>query len=376
MSCVSQKRFAIIAGARPNFMKVAPILRELDDRGDAQTTLIHTGQHYDRNLSAVFFEDLGIRAPDVSLGVGSGSHAHQTADVMIAIEDLITQTQTKEQPFDRFVVVGDVNSTMAATIAAAKMNIPVAHVEAGLRSFDRRMPEEINRMVTDSISDLLLCSEPAGVENLLREGHPQNRVHLVGNVMIDTLRSQVERAKTQDTLTRLQLSPHDYAVVTLHRPSNVDDRDTLASLLDVLIDASARIPIVFPVHPRTLARMKDFGLLAKLQNIASFKLLDPLGYLDFLCLTSQSKLIITDSGGLQEESTALEIPCLTMRENTERPITCSEGTGTLIGNSSELLRKNLELVFSGEYPMGSCPELWDGKAAQRIASLLLSCTEK
>lgn len=228
-------------------------------------------------------------------------------------------------------------------------------------------------MVTDSISDLLLCSEPAGVENLLREGHRADRVHLVGNVMIDTLRSQVERAKSQDTLTRLGLTPHEYAVVTLHRPSNVDVRDTLAALLDVLVEASAQIPIVFPVHPRTRARMEDFGLLAKVQDIASFNLLEPLGYLDFLCLTSQSKVIITDSGGLQEESTALEIPCLTMRENTERPITCTEGTGTLIGNSSALLRENLKLVFSGNYPVGSCPDLWDGKAAQRIATVLHGC---
>lgn len=355
-------------------MKVAPILRELDTRGDAVTTLIHTGQHYDHNLSAVFFEDLGIRAPDVSLGVGSGSHAQQTADVMVAIENLIVEAQKNGQPFDRFVVVGDVNSTMAATIAAAKMNVPVAHVEAGLRSFDREMPEEINRMVTDAISDLLLCSEPAGVENLLREGHPKDRVHLVGNVMIDTLRSQVERAKLQDTLQRLGLTPREYAVVTLHRPSNVDNRETLAALLDVLIDASSQIPIVFPVHPRTRARMENFGLLEKVQDVASFKLLDPLGYLDFLCLTSQSKVIITDSGGLQEESTALEIPCLTMRENTERPITCTEGTGTLIGNSSDLLRQNLELVFSGNYPVGVCPALWDGQAAQRIAALLHKCT--
>ncbi len=351
-------------------MKIAPILRELDERGDAVTTLIHTGQHYDRNLSAVFFDDLGIRAPDVSLDVGSGSHAQQTADVMVAIEKLILQASVDGQRFDRVVVVGDVNSTMAATIAAAKMNVPVAHVEAGLRSYDREMPEEINRMVTDSISDLLLCSEPAGVENLLREGHSQDCVHLVGNVMIDTLRGQVERAKSQDTLARLELTPGDYAVVTLHRPSNVDDRETLAALLNVLIDAATQVPIVFPVHPRTCARMEEFGLLAQVQGRRSFKLLDPLGYLDFLCLTSQSKVIITDSGGLQEESTALGIPCLTMRANTERPITCSEGTGTLIGNSSNLLSEKLALVLSGEYPIGKCPELWDGKAAQRIAVLL------
>ncbi|TWU54506.1 UDP-2,3-diacetamido-2,3-dideoxy-D-glucuronate 2-epimerase [Rubripirellula tenax] len=365
------KRFAIVAGARPNFMKIAPILRQLDARESLVTTLIHTGQHYDRNLSDVFFDDLGIRRPDLSLNVGSGSHARQTADVMVAIEDVLVEAAKRNEPYDRLVVVGDVNSTMAAAIAATKVHVPVAHVEAGLRSFDRSMPEEINRMVTDSISDLLLCSEPAGVENLIREGHPQSRVHLVGNVMIDTLLVHLEKAKSQNTLSRLGLSPQNYGVVTLHRPSNVDDPKMLHELLEVLAGISNQLPLVFPVHPRTRARITEFGFESMLASNAQLRLLDPMGYLEFLCLTSQAKVIVTDSGGLQEESTALDVPCLTMRENTERPVTCDEGSGTLIGQSASKLRQQLESVLAGTYKVGKCPTLWDGNAAVRIADALV-----
>lgn len=366
-----RKRFAIVAGARPNFMKIAPILRELDEQPGVQTTLIHTGQHYDRNLSDVFFEELGIRKPDISLGVGSGSHARQTADVMVAIEGVLADAAKNGKPFDRVIVVGDVNSTMAATVAATKVHVPVAHVEAGLRSFDKNMPEEINRMLTDSVSDLLLCSEPAGVENLMKEGHDPGNVHLVGNVMIDTLLTQVERAKAQDTLARLGLDPAGYGVITLHRPSNVDECETLKALLQVLVDISQRLPLVFPVHPRTRARMESFGLDSIIREASAIRLLEPQGYLDFLCLTSQARVIVTDSGGLQEESTALGVPCLTMRANTERPITCTDGTGTLIGSSAVELREQFELVLSGKYKVGKCPELWDGHAAKRIAEVLM-----
>lgn len=364
------KRFAMVAGARPNFMKIAPILRELDRCDDVKTTLIHTGQHYDRNLSDIFFEELGIRKPDIALGVGSGSHAQQTSDVMVAIEKVLLDAADAGKPFDRVIVVGDVNSTMAAAIAATKVHVPVAHVEAGLRSNDRDMPEEINRLVTDSISDLLLCSEPAGVENLKAEGQADEKVHLVGNVMIDTLLTQVERAKAQDTLARLNLTAGEYGVVTLHRPSNVDDRATLAALLHVMTDISARMPLVFPIHPRTKARVEAFELMGILEDAEQIQLLEPQGYLDFLCLTSQAKAIVTDSGGLQEESTALGVPCLTMRANTERPVTCTSGTGTLIGNSAALLREQLEAVLSGSYKHGTCPDLWDGKAAERIVKIL------
>lgn len=365
------KRIAIVAGARPNFMKIAPIVRELDRRADVDTLLIHTGQHYDRNLSDVFFEELGIRQPDISLGVGSGSHAKQTAEVMVAIEKVLQDGQAAGKPVDRLVVVGDVNSTMAAAIAASKLNVPVAHVEAGLRSFDREMPEEINRVVTDAISDLLLCSEPAGVENLRREGHCMSRVHLVGNLMIDTLMAQVERAKAADTLRQVGVRAGEYGVVTLHRPSNVDHPETLASLLEVLVEISRTMPLVFPIHPRTRARIAEFGLDSTTKSANDLRLLEPQGYLDFLCLTSQAKVIVTDSGGLQEESTALGVPCLTMRVNTERPITCEEGTGTLIGSSAERLREHLQLVLSGQYKRGRCPDLWDGQAARRIVELLV-----
>ena len=363
------KRFACIVGARPNFMKMAPILRAFEDYADADPVLIHTGQHYDRNLSDVFFEELGIRSPDISLGIGSGSHGEQTGRLIIELEKVFTEAQP---PFDRVVVVGDVNSTMAATLAAVKLNIPVAHVEAGLRSFDRRMPEEANRIVTDSLSDLLLVSEPSGQENLLREGHAQAQIRVVGNVMIDTLLRLVGQASKQPVLTDLRLEPGTYAVVTAHRPSNVDNPETLRGLIDVLVGVSAALPVVFPVHPRTRARLESFNLLAGLKAASGIKTLEPLGYLDFLALTSQSRVIVTDSGGLQEESTALEIPCLTMRENTERPVTVSEGTSTLCGSDPQVLDDHLRQVLNGTYKAGRCPALWDGKAAERITAELMS----
>jgi UDP-N-acetylglucosamine 2-epimerase (non-hydrolysing) len=366
----STKRFALIAGARPNFMKIAPIIRAMETYSDLEVCLIHTGQHYDKNLSDVFFQELGIRRPDVALGVGSGSHAKQTADVMVAVENLVVEANEKGQPFTAMIVVGDVNSTMAAALAASKLHIPVVHVEAGLRSGDKSMPEEINRLVTDSISDLLLCSEPAGVENLMAEGHPSQNIHLVGNVMIDTLLSEVDRAKRQNTLERYGLQPAHYGVVTLHRPGNVDQPETLKPILEVLSRVSEHLPIIFPVHPRTRARIEHFGFQEILDRSAGCRLVDPLGYLDCLCLTSQARVVVTDSGGLQEESTALGVPCLTLRPNTERPITCSQGTGTLIGNSAELLDIKLREVLSNSYKSGTCPELWDGKASVRIARLI------
>jgi UDP-N-acetylglucosamine 2-epimerase (non-hydrolysing) len=289
---------------------------------------------------------------------------------MVAVENLIVEANEKGQPFRAVIVVGDVNSTMAAAIAASKLHVPVVHVEAGLRSRDRSMPEEINRLVTDSISDLLLCSEPAGVENLMAEGHSEKNVHLVGNVMIDTLMSEVTRAKKQKTLEQMDLQSGQYGVVTLHRPGNVDEPETLKGILQVLASISDRLPLVFPVHPRTRSRIDQFGLQGILDAASGCRVVDPLGYLDCLCLTSQAKVVVTDSGGLQEESTALGVPCLTLRPNTERPITCSEGTGTLIGSSADLLDLKLREVLSDSYKIGKCPELWDGKAAVRIAELL------
>jgi UDP-N-acetylglucosamine 2-epimerase (non-hydrolysing) len=367
---VANVHLACVVGARPNFMKMAPLLRALEAYPNVQTTLIHTGQHYDKNLSDVFFQELDMRRPDISLEVGSGKHGEQTARILERFEAVLIQAQDSGHPFDRVVVVGDVNSTMAATIAAVKLHIPVAHVEAGLRSFDRSMPEEINRLLTDAISDLLFVSEPAGVTNLHNEGQPESHIHLVGNVMIDTLRRLLPQAQQSDVLAKHYLEPGKYGVVTLHRPSNVDQSDTLGPILKVLNETSRDLPLVFPIHPRTLHKMEQFGLLPLLQEAPGILQTPPLGYMGFLALTSQARVIVTDSGGLQEESTALGIPCLTMRANTERPITVTEGSSTLIGSNPVMLRQHLQMVLDGKYKQGNCPSLWDGHAAERIAQIL------
>ncbi len=366
------KRLACIVGARPNFMKIAPILRAMKNEPSLQPTLVHTGQHYDKYLSDVFFEELEIDPPDIALGVGSGTHAKQTAAVMVAFEEVLLKAQEKGEPFDRVIVLGDVNSTAAAAMAAVKLHIPVAHVEAGLRSYDRQMPEEINRLITDAICDMLLVSEPSGVENLKKEGHSDDKIHLVGNVMIDTLLTQVERAKTAGTVESHNLTKGQYGVITLHRPSNVDDPKVLGDLIDVLIEIAAEIEFAFPIHPRTKSRLEEFGLDKRLNDCEGIHCMGPIGYLDFLNLTSQAKVIVTDSGGLQEESTALGVPCLTMRSNTERPITVDEGTSTLIGNSATDLNRFLRQVIEGTYKQGKCPDLWDGRAADRIVEILTS----
>lgn len=349
---------------------MAPLLRALETRHGVRTVLIHTGQHYDPSLSDVFFEELGIKRPEISLEVGSGTHGAQTAKILERTEHVLSQGPPDGGDYHRLIVVGDVNSTMAAALAAVKLQIPVAHVEAGLRSFDRTMPEEINRIVTDSVCDLLFVSEPEGIRNLRREGHPHDHVHLVGNVMIDTLLFLLPQAQQRGTLREYGLEPGRYGLVTLHRPSNVDQPEVLAPLLDVLREASQQLPLVFPVHPRTGERLKRFGLEQRLQDQSRIRCLPPLGYLDFLCLTSQARLIVTDSGGLQEESTVLGIPCLTCRSNTERPITVHEGTSTLVGSDHEALRQALRQVVGGDYKQGKVPELWDGHAAERIAEIL------
>ena len=366
----SRIHLACVVGARPNFMKMAPLMRALEVYPRVRLVLIHTGQHYDESLSDVFFDELGIRRPDVSLEVGSGTHAEQTARVLERLEKVLRQGTPEGKRYDRVVVVGDVNSTMAAALAAVKLHIPVAHVEAGLRSFDRSMPEEINRIVTDSVSEMLFVSEPAGLDNLRREGHPEEHLHLTGNVMIDTLKWMLPKASKRDGLVRYNLKPRQYGVVTLHRPANVDSPETLSRLLGVLIDVSRDLRLVFPVHPRTRNRLDQFGLAGQLDAARGVVQLPPLGYLDFLSLTARCRVIVTDSGGLQEESTALGIPCLTVRPNTERPITVSEGTSTLIGNDATKLREQLAAVLSGTEKRGRCPPLWDGRAAERIARVL------
>ncbi len=366
-------QLACVVGARPNFMKMAPLLRALGNESvasRADATLIHTGQHYDKNLSDVFFDELEMRRPDISLEVGSGSHAVQTARVLERMEEVLLHGPGDGKTFDRLVVVGDVNSTMASSLAAVKLGIPVAHVEAGLRSFDRTMPEEINRIVTDSISDMLLVSEPTGVENLFNEGHTPDQIHLVGNVMIDTLKKMLPQASSLDGPGRLELDAGSYGVVTLHRPANVDNPQVLSGLVDVLVEISAELPLVFPIHPRTAERLDRAGLRSRLDDAAGMRLLKPLGYLEFLSFTSQARVIVTDSGGLQEESTVLGIPCLTMRPNTERPVTVEVGSSTLLGSDAAKLRQNLVKVLAGGYKKGRCPVLWDGQAAGRIAELL------
>ncbi len=361
-----------VVGARPNFMKIAPIMAALASAPKPlQARLVHTGQHYDEAMKHQFFNQLGIPHPDMDLGVGSGSHAVQTAEVMRRFEPVLDA----EQP-QAVLVVGDVNSTIACALVAAKKGVPVIHVEAGLRSYDRTMPEEINRVLTDQISDLLFTTERSAHENLLREGIDGGRIHFVGNVMIDTLLRHVRQATpASQTLApatdpALFLDNSDgYAVLTLHRPSNVDDPVVLERLLTTLRGISERLPLVFPVHPRTEARIAEMGL-STLLDTPRIQRLPPQGYLAMLGLMSQARLMLTDSGGIQEETTALGVPCITLRENTERPITAEEGTNTVVGTDPTKILAAFNDIITHGGKAGRVPELWDGRAAQRIVSVL------
>lgn len=353
-----------VVGARPNFMKIAPILQAVERAGFAEQKLVHTGQHYDASMSDVFFTDLGMPRPDIFLGVGSGSHAEQTAKVMIGFEEICLD----EKP-DLVVVAGDVNSTIACALVSAKLGIRCAHVEAGLRSGDMRMPEEVNRVLTDRICDPLLTPSRDGDENLLREGTPKERIHFVGNVMIDSLLSHLPKAKAAGTPEKLDLAPDGYAVLTLHRPSNVDDPDILGGLLGAIREIQRKIPVVFPVHPRTRKQIDALGFAEKVADMQGLRLCEPLGYLEFLGLTSQARLVLTDSGGLQEETTALGIPCLTLRENTERPVTVTEGTNTVVGVDPRKVIDAASDALDGRGKHGRIPEFWDGKASERIAKV-------
>ena len=357
----------LVAGARPNFMKVAPPLQELRKYPEAfQTRLIHTGQHYDAEMSDVFFRDLQLPRPDRFLGVGSGSHAEQTARVMVAFE----RACVEERP-DLVVVVGDVNSTMACAITAKKLCIPVAHIEAGLRSRDWTMPEEVNRVVTDAISDLLFTPAREADENLVREGIPPERIYFVGNVMIDCLLAQLPKTEHRDTLQRFGVAAGNYAMLTLHRPSNVDVPEVLSGIVEVMIELSRQLPIVWPIHPRSSKMLEQSGLLHRIDRNPGFKLTDPLGYLDMLTLTRRARMILTDSGGLQEEATVLGVPCITLRQNTERPVTVAVGANRLAGNQPEGIRAAIRSVLDGKRPNIRIPELWDGKAAVRIVDVLM-----
>jgi UDP-N-acetylglucosamine 2-epimerase (non-hydrolysing) len=358
----------LIAGARPNFMKVAPIYAEMKRRpGEFQVKIVHTGQHYDAAMSEAFFEDLGLPKPDIYLGVGSASHAVQTAKIMIGFEPVVIE----ERP-DWVLVVGDVNSTIACAIVCAKLGIKVAHVEAGLRSGDRSMPEEINRILTDSISDLLFTTSQDADKNLLKEGVPSTKIRFVGNVMIDSLLGHLKLAEVSPVRETLGLKENGYGVVTLHRPSNVDDEENLRRILDALVEVSRRLPVIFPVHPRTRSKIEEFDLTGTI-SASGLRLIEPLGYLDFMRLYSGARMVMTDSGGLQEETTVLGIRCLTLRENTERPITIDMGTNQLVGTDPQNIKDAALSILdsSTENFKAKIPPLWDGKAAGRICDELI-----
>jgi UDP-N-acetylglucosamine 2-epimerase (non-hydrolysing) len=353
-----------VAAARPNFMKIAPIHREASRSERIQPLLVHTGQHYDSVMSEVFFSDLSIEEPTIRLNVGSGTHAEQTAAVLVQLEPHLERLRP-----EAVLVVGDVNSTLAAALCAAKLNIPVAHVEAGLRSFNRTMPEEVNRVMTDAISDLLFAPSADAVENLLREGHPPERIHMVGNLMIDSLDSMLAKSRSSGILERLGLTPGGFFLVTLHRPANVDDVDQLAHLVEILIAVSRFNPVVFVAHPRTRAMIERSEQFLPLQR-AGVMLLEPLGYVDFLALETASAGVLTDSGGIQEETTVLGVPCLTLRDETERPVTVTDGTNHVVGQDLGAILEVIENIVSGSPPEAHRPPLWDGRSAERVVGIL------
>jgi UDP-N-acetylglucosamine 2-epimerase (non-hydrolysing) len=359
-------RIICVCGARPNFMKIAPIMKALKESGRFETLLVHTGQHYDKKMSELFFDELKIPRPDVNLEVGSGTHTVQTAEIMKRFEPVVLDFKP-----DYVLVVGDVNSTIACGLVAVKLGVKLVHVEAGLRSFDRRMPEEINRVLTDRVSDLLFVTEQSGVDNLKNEGINSDRVHFVGNVMIDTLMANREKAEKSDILQRLKLDEKGYAVVTLHRPSNVDNMERLGEIVTAFEEISKEVKIVFPIHPRTQNNVKGDDLERRILGMENLILLEPVGYLDFLCLTSKACLVMTDSGGIQEETTILGVPCMTLRENTERPVTVTEGTNRLVRlTSDEILRNYREIMDNLDSFGARVPKYWDGRAAGRIADVL------
>ncbi|MFO0877269.1 MAG: UDP-N-acetylglucosamine 2-epimerase (non-hydrolyzing) [Gemmataceae bacterium] len=355
-------KIVAVAGARPNFMKIAPLMWEMRRRPGLDSYLVHTGQHYDQKMSHLFFVELNIPRPDIDLEVGSGSHAVQTAEVMKRFEKVLL-----DQKPDAILVVGDVNSTIACALTAVKLGIRVAHVEAGLRSFDRTMPEEINRILTDAISDWLFVTESSGLDNLRREGVPDERIHLVGNVMIDTLLACRAQAESSQVLEQLGLAGRPYGVLTLHRPANVDDPAVFGELMGAIQRLARELPLVFPVHPRTRRSLAAVGA----ESCPGLLLTEPLGYLDFMKLLASARIVLTDSGGIQEETTVLGVPCLTLRNNTERPITCTQGTNRLVGLQPERIIEEGLAVLAAPPATGRVPDLWDGQAARRIVDILL-----
>ena len=355
-----------VVGARPNFMKIAPLVREFGKSKKIKHILVHTGQHYDQEMSGNFFKDLGIKKPNNNLNVGSSSHAVQTADIMVGLEKIFI----RENP-ELVLVVGDVNSTVAASLTASKLHIPVAHIEAGLRSFDRNMPEEINRIVTDRLSSFLFTTEPEAKKNLLKEGVETKKIFFVGNVMIDSLFYSLKKAESLSPLKKHNLDIKEYSLVTLHRPSNVDDKNILKNILQAFSVIQKDIPIVWPVHPRTKKMLTKFKLNSFLKKQKNLILLPAISYLNFLSLMSKAKFVMTDSGGIQEETTALGIPCLTIRENTERPITIKQGTNILVGIKKENIIKHARKILKNQSKKGRIPKYWDGNTAKRIIKIIL-----
>lgn len=364
---IESMKIICVAGARPNFMKIAPIMEAFRNNDFITPMLVHTGQHYDEKMSDLFFRELGIPKPDVNLGIGGGSHAVQTAEIMKAFEPICLE----ENP-DYVLVVGDVNSTIACGLVAVKLGIKLIHVEAGLRSGDRTMPEEINRILTDSISDLLFCTEQSGVNNLLAEGVPQEKIHLVGNVMIDTLLKNRKKAEQSPILEQMGLVSKSFATMTLHRPSNVDAQEVFSGLLEAIEVIQNDIPIIFPIHPRTRNNIEKFDLGQRIAAMKNLRLVEPIGYLDFLKLNANAFVVLTDSGGLQEETTILKVPCITLRENTERPVTCEVGSNQLVGVDPKAVIAAYQNIRDGKLRAPHTPKFWDGQAAKRIAETLAS----
>lgn len=361
------KTIISVVGARPNFLKVAPLHREfLKHRDRFQSLIVHTGQHYDAAMSDVFFRDLELPKADFHLAAGSGSHATQTAHVMIRFEEVLETVRP-----DWVIVFGDVNSTLACALVCAKEHVPLAHVEAGLRSFDRRMPEEINRLLTDQVSDELFVSERAGVQNLLKEGVATDRIHLTGNIMIDALMQFEAKANHSSILNALQIQARNYFVLTLHRAGNVDSREVLTQLVGLITRIGKIAPLVFPVHPRTSRKLEEFGLLSELKSASGVQLTEPLGYLDFLCLIKNARGVLSDSGGIQAETTHLNVPCLTLRQETEQPVTVELGTNTLMGIDSEGVLGWINTVCEGRSRKAQLIPYWDGRTAERITEVLL-----
>lgn len=357
------RKIVMVVGARPNFMKAAPLYNELKKYPDYfEPLIIHTGQHYDDNMSRFFFEDLKLPKPDLHLGAGSGSHAVQTARIMVDLEKELLQINP-----DLVIVFGDINSTLATAVVTSKIHLKLAHVESGLRSFDNSMPEEINRIVTDRLADLLFVTEPVGVENLKNEGVADSKIFLCGNIMIDSLKQQIKAAQNSTILSDLKLNKKNYLALTLHRPANVDDKETLSEIIKLLNELAYTMPVVFPCHPRTKKNIEHFGINSFHEDL---KFIEPLGYLDFLKLMENAALVISDSGGVQADTTYLNVPCLTLRETTEQPATIEYGTNTLCGTDIEKIKSEFNKVVTGNYKSGSLPELWDGRTAERIVEII------